>query len=188
MTGVTKAKWPFTDYNFDATLEGWTNIGGGIDTWSIGGAGRSPTIGHHNLPNYVGPSNWATRDSSLSVLWLRSPQFQILIPNASLTFALCGGTKGTPPANESAVPTGEGATADGYQFVGLRDVLTGAFVLTQQKLVAPQGGTAWEPVGWSAAQLAPYLNDGKYYTLDAIDTDTGSWGWFGLSRTRIPGW
>jgi len=186
MLGIAKVKQPFTYYDFDVDLGGWTNIGGGTNVWAVGGAGRSPDLGIQNLPQYVSPDVWSTRDDSTSVLWLRSPQFQIRI-SASLTFALTGGKHGTPPANESEVPTGEGATAGGYQFVGLRDVLTGDFVLTAQKDVNPNG-TAWIWAGWTEAQLAPYLNDGKNYTLDAIDQYVGGWGWFGLSRTRIPGW
>lgn len=183
MPGVLKAKHPYSYYDFAnlGDLQGWTNIGGGSDYFDVGGDGRSPSTGY-NVDNYVGPWLWANRDASTSTNWLRSPVFKFQIPNdGKIIMYLAGGSHGSPYANESEVPTGDGAIADGFTGVLLRDVATGNFVGSAQR---GTNGTAWIP---KVIDGTAFIGDGKEYTVDILDTDTGSWGWIGVSRVRIPG-
>lgn len=181
---LTLTKGPIT-YDFDAgTLQGWTDMGGGTNrvvsrTGGDMGAGQT-------LPNYASIDNWDARDSSTSTLWLRSPAF-VLDAEGDLTFWMGGGSGGgigMLPANDAAVPTGQGATGNGFLGVALRDDTTGAFILKASRSVS---GGNWLQSVFTAAQLAEVTIPGREYTLDFIDTTSGGWGWICLDSISIPG-
>ena len=181
---ITLGKGPLV-YTFDAgTLQGWTDMGGGTHrvvsrTGGDMGAGQT-------LPNYAGIDNWDARDTSTSTLWLRSPAF-VLDAEGDLTFWMAGGTGGgigMLPANDAAVPTGQGATGNGFLGVALRDDTTGNFVLKASR--SGSGGN-WLQSVFTAAQLAEVTIPGREYTLDFIDTTSGGWGWICLDSISIPG-
>jgi hypothetical protein len=181
---ITLSKGPIV-YTFDAgTLQGWTDMGGGTHhvvsrTGGDMGAGQT-------LPNYASIDNWDARDSSTSTLWLRSPAF-VLDAEGDLTFWMAGGSGGgigLLPANDAAVPTGEGATGNGFLGVALRDDTTGNFVLKASR--SGSGGN-WLQSVFTTAQLAEVTIPGREYTLDFIDTTSGGWGWICLDSISIPG-
>ncbi len=48
-------------------------------------------------------------------------------------------------------------------------------------------GGGFQDNKFSAAELAPYADDGKQYTLDFIDYNRDGWAWSNLDNVSIPG-
>jgi hypothetical protein len=100
----------------------------------------------------------------------------------------------------TAFPFGDaGETQDGKYMQGfaLRDALTGEYVLVGASDVVNDGKTrptdppergVWDTVTFSAAELAPYVNNGRRYQVDFIDSfGEGSWAHIGFDNVRVPG-
>lgn len=156
-------------YDFTSGLQGWTQIwplpG---DLWEDGGLGTPE-----------GP----TADGA-ETRFGRSPD--ILLNNSGpLTFQLGGGqgNLAAPGVSPSAVPQ-IAASDSGFSGVALRDVATNTYVLSKRR--SGNGGN-YANGSFTLAELAPYANDGKRYTLDFIDYNKGSWGWTRLDNVSIPG-
>src|SRR5688500_10959273 len=153
-------------FNFDspagddgATTQGWIDTRGGPTVPVAGGRGASVGAGS-------GPGQ---EDGPHPNLVFSSPAF-FLDGSGDLTFQLKGGEgKGDVPTttffnNLSEVPTGE-STTDGFQYVGLRRVSDGAYLLNGQR---PFQENDWQTVTFTAAQLAPLMQPGVAYQLDLI--------------------
>ena len=124
-------------------------------------------------------------DNHRNTLWLRSPEFH-LDGSGDLTFQLLAGTgAGVAPTTESSVPFAAGdIDTTGWIGVCLRDVTTGAFVLSGNR--SSRDFNNWQQLTFTAAQLAK-LNQTHAYTLDLLVTGKGLWSWVGLDNVAIPG-
>jgi hypothetical protein len=127
-------------------------------------------------------------DGAHQTMWIRSPEFT-LNGAGNLTAWLTGGSQTWnsgvhPMANTSDVPANS-LNGNGFMGIALRQVESGNFV-------ALRGLPENIPFGWTqvtipAAELAPYANDGKSYTLDFIDARHGGFGLIALDSVTIPG-
>ncbi|HEY1121477.1 MAG TPA: LamG-like jellyroll fold domain-containing protein, partial [Haloferula sp.] len=158
-------------YNFDSDIQGWTPI------WPLASAGNVWVNGGLGSPEGDGADGAETR-------FARSPAFH-LNNSGPLTFQLAGGEGNLPAPNvsPSAIPM---ASIDGGGFAGvsLRDIATNTYVLSKRR---PGNGGGYAAVSFSEAELAPYANDGKRYSLDFIDYNKGGWGWTRFDNVSIPG-
>jgi hypothetical protein len=172
-------------FNFDspagddgAETQGWIHTRGGPSVPVAGGRGAS--VGGGSLPGQ--------EDGPHPNLVFSSPAF-FLDGSGDLTFQLKGGEgKGDVPTttffgNLSEIPAGE-STTDGFQYVALRRVSDGAYLLNAQRSV--QDNT-WEPGMFTQAQLAPLMQPGVGYQLDLIETRHGGWGHTEIDDVSIPG-
>ena len=158
-------------YNFDSDIQGWTAI------WPLSSAGNVWANGGLGSPEGPGSDSAETR-------FARSPAF-LLNNSGPLTFQLAGGegSLSAPNVSPSAIPM---ASIDGAGFAGasLRDVDANTYVLSKRR---PGNGGGYASVSFTEAELAPYVNDGKRYSLDFIDYNKGGWGWTRLDNVSIPG-
>ena len=113
----------------------------------------------------------------------RSPGFYLL-DSGPLTFSLDGGQSplAAPHVGPSEIPE-NAINAGGFAGVALRDVESNTYVLSRRK-PANGGPMALE---FTPAELAPYTNNGRQYTLDYLDYNSGGWGWTYLDNVSIPG-
>ena len=205
---------PSLIYNFnDGTLQGWHNrvwdpaLNAGQGGWTdlaanvttmpptINGGQLVPASGHNALFRNAGTNFMGTTstyvvsgnhlDHHRNTLWLRSPEFR-LDGSGDLTFELLAGTgAGAAPTADSAVPFAAGdIDATGWIGLCLRDVTTGAFVLSAQR--SNRDFNHWQSLAFTAAQLAK-LPESHTYTLDLLVTGMGIWSWVGLDNVCIPG-
>jgi len=156
-------------YNFDNDLQGWTQ------TWPL--AGNLWAAGGLGTPEGDGADGAETRFG-------RSPDF-FLNNSGPLTFQLAGGqgNLAAPNVSPSAIPM---LSVDGGGFAGvsLRNVATNSYILSKRR---SDNGGGYSGGSFTEAELAPYVNDGKRYTLDFIDYNKGGWGWTRLDNVSIPG-
>ncbi|MEK7949839.1 LamG-like jellyroll fold domain-containing protein [Luteolibacter soli] len=159
------------NYDFEGSIQGWTQI------WPITGSGNVWENGGLGTPE--GP----TADGA-ETRFGRSPAFN-LNNSGPLTFQLAGGegNLSAPNVGPSAIPM---ASIDGGGFAGvaLRDVDANIYVLSKRR---PGNGGGYMSGSFTEAELAPYANDGKRYSLDFIDYNKGGWGWTRLDNVSIPG-
>ncbi|MES2925094.1 MAG: LamG-like jellyroll fold domain-containing protein [Verrucomicrobiota bacterium] len=156
-------------YDFNSGLQGWTQV------WPAPGA----LWENEGLGTPEGP----TADGA-ETRFGRSPDFY-LNNLGPLTFQLGGGqgNLAAPGVSPSAIP--QNASSDsGFAGVALRDVATNTYILAKRR--AGNGG-GYSNGSFTLAELAPYANDGKRYTLDFIDYNKGGWGWTRLDNVSIPG-
>lgn len=156
-------------YTFDNDLQGWTQI------WPItGNLWEAGGLGTPEGPNADGAD---TRFG-------RSPDF-FLNNSGPLTVQLAGGqgNLAAPNLAPSAIPA-TSIDDGGFAGVALRDVATGTYILSKRRT---DNGPSYVNISFSEAELAPYVNDGKRYTLDFIDYNKGGWGWVRLDNVSIPG-
>lgn len=109
------------------------------------------------------------------------------------------GELGTRQRNVSFDFSGAGEVDDGEHIQGfaLRNALTGQYVLVGSSTATNDGKMrssdpfdrgAWNQVGFTAEQLAPFVNDGNRYEIDFFDSfGESSWGWIGFDNLRVPG-
>lgn len=164
-------------YDFGGGLQGWTQLGGPTirNAWNSGGNAWGATA-NGSIYGYDGDDTYDV------TYWVRSPVFQ-LDGSGPLTVHLWGGlSHAACAANESLVPP-DAQNNSGFKGVALREVATGNFVKT---LSLTSGGQNMD-LSLSVADLAPYANNGKMYTLDFLDYDYGGWGWVGMDNVTIPG-
>ncbi|RYD85944.1 MAG: hypothetical protein EOP84_00760 [Verrucomicrobiaceae bacterium] len=158
-------------YNFDSDIQGWTPI------WPLSGSGNVWANGGLGTPEGDGADGAETR-------FARSPAF-LLNNSGPLTFQLAGGegSLSAPNVGPSAIPM---ASIDGGGFAGvaLRDVDANTYVLSKRR---PGNGGGYASGSFTEAELAPYANDGKRYSLDFIDYNKGGWGWTHMDNVSIPG-
>ncbi len=158
-------------YNFDDGLQGWAQI------WPLTGNGNLQENGGLGTPEGAGADGADTR-------YGRSPDI-FLNNSGPLTVQLAGGQGhlAAPNLSPSAIPS-TAIDDGGFAGVALRDVATNSFVLAKRK---SSDGGGYVNVSFSEAELAPFVNDGKRYTLDFLDYNKGGWGWTRLDNVSIPG-
>ncbi len=147
-------------------MEGWTSVFGAnwakYDWW-----GSDGNIG----------DGWANEETQLS----HSPEFK-LNGSGPLTFKMIGNPASPAarpisavgvPANHSADIPPTAILLGGFMGVALRDVATDIYVLWKAHAGTNFGtlGAVWPDQSFSVAELAPYANNGRAYTLDFIDND-----------------
>jgi hypothetical protein len=159
-------------YDFTGGLQNWEQLfptGGGV-LWenSVNSNGGALGSGHDG-----GETRFA-----------RSPAFYLL-DSGPLTFTLQGGQSplAAPAVGPAAIPE---LAIDGGGFAGvaLRDVATNTYVLSRRRT---GNGDEAQLNQFTAAELVPFANDGKQYTLDYIDYNKGGWGWTYMDNVSIPG-
>lgn len=153
-------------YDFNNGAQGWSQI------WPLITDGTVATNSRLN----GGGDNDETR-------FARSPAF--LLNNVGpLTFDLMGGQSllGAPGFGPSAIP--QLSQAGGFAGAALRDVASNTYVLSKSRT---GNGDAQQNNSFSAAELAPFANNGRHYTLDYIDYNKGGWGWTNMDNVTIPG-
>ena len=158
-------------YDFNDGLQGWTQIWpvpGTLPLWEDWNTGGLGTGG----------------DDGANTRFGRSPDF-FLNNSGPLSFQLAGGQGplAAPGVGPSAIPQ-IAANDNGFQGVALRDVAANTYVLSKRR--SGNNGT-YASGSFTEAELAPYANDGKRYTLDFIDYNKGGWGWTRLDNVSIPG-
>ena len=142
---------------------------------------------------------WSAAETQLA----HSPEFK-LNGSGPLNFQMIGFPSSPAPSPVSAlgVPATTSASipavaiaGGGFMGLALRDVANDTYVLwkphaaTDISLLSPSTVT-WPNQGFSQAELAPYANDGKKYTLDFIDNNKSPNGedhWVTLGSVSIPG-
>ena len=171
-------------YDFSTGLQGWTQIyptSGALWSADFGWPPATGSLGHLG-------AGWNDSETQMG----RSPEFK-LDGTGDLTFqthgsksslAAVGVTPSTVPA--TAIDLG------GFCGLALRDVATNTYVLSKGQSAHLYG--TFTTLKFTAAELAPYFNDGKMYTLDWIDYDKDitsnpggdmdGWGW--LVNVSIP--
>jgi hypothetical protein len=161
-------------------LDGWTDTRGLSDdviygTVPEGGRGADRANGE---------------DGQHQNLIFSSPQF-FLNGSGDLTLKLNGGEGiGDNPAttfynNISEIPNAQStADANGRQYVALRRVSDGAYLLNIQR---NGEGNEWQLQTVSAATLAPFVSPTVAYQLDLIETRHGGWGHTEIDDVSIPG-
>jgi hypothetical protein len=163
---VTVAPTSPVTYDFNTSLQGWTQIWPTVSTGFIWKSNRLD----------AGGDNDDTRFG-------RSPAFY-LNNLGPLTFTLFGGgsAQTAPAYGPSAIP--QLSAEGGFAGAALRDVLTNTYVLSKNRDGNSGDG---QNVSFTAAQLAPFANNGRQYTLDFIDYNKGGWGWTNMDDVSIPG-
>jgi len=153
-------------YDFTGGLQGWTQI------WPT-----PPGVLWENNALGSGHDAGETR-------FARSPAFY-LVDSGPLTFFLDGGQSplAAPNFGPSDIPE-LAIDAGGFAGVALRDVASDSYVLSRRRT---GNGGGFQQFQFTAAELAPYANDGRQYTLDYIDYNKGGWGWTYLDNVSIPG-
>lgn len=158
------------NYTFDSDLQGWRQI------WPLASEANLWTNGSIGTPEGDGADAASTRFG-------RSPAFY-LNNSGPLTYQLAGGTGpfAFPNVGPSDIPA---ASIDdgGFSGVALRDVATNTYLIAKRR---SSNDGFFESGSFTEAELAPYVNDGKRYTLDLIDYNRGSWGWVRLDNVSIP--
>jgi hypothetical protein len=192
--GVANADTLTFDFE-DGTLQGWTNTKEDPDN------GGSPTryVAYQNNPEPNSPSttsgvwqvapqvssfNCCPQDAPHDTLVLTSPQF-VLDATGSITFSLTGGAGDLPaPTNFNSLPA---SSADvGFQGVGLRNVATGQYVLTDRK---SGDDNVYQALDFSNAELAAagVLDGSTSLVFDLIDAGQGGWGWVAMDSVTFNG-
>jgi hypothetical protein len=163
-------------YNFNDGLQGWTQI------WPV--VGTLPLWQDWNSGGLGTPEGPAALADDAETRFGRSPDFY-LDASGPLTFQLAGGQGSltTPGVGPSDIPE-QSVSNNGFSGVALRDVLDNAYVLSKRR---EGNGASYANGSFTAAELAPYANDGRRYTLDFIDYNRGGWGWTRLDNVSIPG-
>jgi hypothetical protein len=129
---------------------------------------------------------------------LRSPTF-LLQSSGEISAHLLGGipqSQSVPPANFSDLsgPSIDTAASTAmnldtsYQGLALRRDSDGAYLLHKARTTTSSGGTGWQQMIFSEAELAPIIlaNPGALFTLDLIDTAHGSFGNLTMDSVTIP--
>ena len=144
---------------------------------------------------------WSDAEAQLA----HSPEFK-LNGSGPLTCQIIGGpaspaatpvTAAGEPTTHSSEITAAANVGGGFMGVALRDVATDTYVLwkpiagmiqAEYDALTP---TNWPTLSFTQEQLAPYANDGKFYTLDFIDNNKSPNGedhWATLGGASIPGY
>jgi hypothetical protein len=153
-------------YDFNTGLQGWSQI--------------YPVSGVLLQNNALGSGY--DNDDTFS-RFARSPGFYLL-DSGPITFFLDGGQSPlAAPAAPSAIPA-NAINGGGFAGMALRDVETDTYVLWRRK---NGNGGGFQLHQFSVAELAPYVNNGRQYTLDYLDYNSGGWGWTYMDNVSIPG-
>ncbi len=180
-TAHASLTYTFTDVGDPvASMQGWTSVfpqngtsWAKYDWWGADG----------NLGD-----GWDIRETQL----IHSPEFT-LDGSGDLTYQILGTASPlTAPALHSGDIGEIAIPGAGFMGMALRDVATDTYVLWNAHPGTDFATltTPWPDQGFTAAQLAPYANDGKSYTLDFIDNDktpTVDDHWVTLDGATIPG-
>lgn len=206
---TTVTGWDFDD----GTLQGWTLAsassigptgfdavsrtfnGSGVQSWDpIGYLSQNPAAGFAAAPTPFLTERSSAQDAPVV---LRSPTFQ-LYADGEISAHLLGGRPqpgSTPPSNFSDL-TGPSinttatpqANDTAYLGIALRRDSDGAYLLHKGRTSESSGGTAWQQLIFTQAELAPIIagNPGAQFTLDLIDTAHGSFGNVTMDSVTIP--
>jgi hypothetical protein len=181
----------------DATLQGWTTLAGDPARQRFAAKTHGPLFnsspgpqdGSHLVGVQLGydPPIDSPWDAPHQTMWIRSPEFTLDLPDP-LTAWLSGGsltwTPGIHPmTHTSHVPAD--SLPNGFMGLALRQVATGQFVALRG--LPENNPSSWTKLTITAEDLAPFVHDGKSYTLDFIDARHGGWGFIALDSVRIPG-
>lgn len=203
----------FTGWDFeDGTLQGWVTINPPtVGQFDYAALGRTITTGtalvkawdpigymSHNQSGFAAgsipfPDRSFYHDAPLV---LRSPTFQIA-SGGEISAHLLGGAPGADavaPANYSdlsgeAINTGEVSPNDTSYFgIALRRDSDGAYLLHKERTSQASGGTSWQQMTFTEAELAPIIadNPGASFTLDLIDTGFDTFGNITMDSVTIP--
>jgi len=176
------------EYNFEADAEGWISVL--ESTEPVTAFARQPPSDLLRLYSYgisVSDGNSPHRDNEHnSGLLFRSPEFRFeSIEDARIVFDLGSGTEdnsGAPSTDDDLVLTSP-SMETGYVGLLLRNVDSGAYLLSSQLSAAP-GGAA-ETITWTDTDLDGLINTQDSYTLDLVDLKHGPWGWISLDNVSI---
>ncbi len=170
-------------YNFTNGLQGWTQIyptNPPDSVWENNNSWEPGDNGHLG-------TGWENEGETR---WGRSPAFY-LDGSGDMTFQFWGGASPIPaPAAPSAIPA-TNVFQSGFMGVALRDVTANTYVLWKGQLTNEWG--IWITRSFTQAELTPYANNGKQYTLDYLDydwslaNDAVEFGWVWMSNVSIPG-
>ena len=154
-------------YDFNDGMQGWTQI----------------------YPDPANTSIWSegllrSYDNSLAVL-ARSPVFELLV-HGELSFRLSGGMSNIPFPPAPFEITAASAGTTGFVGVALCDIEADSYVLARTRSSNNDNDTT--PHTFSAAELAPFRNNGRRYTLDFIVLRNGSWTNMRFDNVAIPGY
>jgi len=154
-------------YDFNGSEQGWTQI------WPLPANGTM-----------YGTDKLGIQDGdNLETIFGRSPAFY-LNNLGDLTFKLAGGeTPLAEPAAPSLIPA-LSINFGGFAGVALRDDATNTYVLSKGRSF---GSGDYLTFSFTAAQLAPFANNNRKYTLDFIDYKKNTWGWVAMDDVSIPG-
>ena len=168
-----------------ANMEGWTSVyPANGDLWAdyTGYFGSvTPVDGGH-----LG-DGWDVRDTQLA----HSPVFY-LDGSGDMTWQMFGTpSPASAPTSLTSAGIGPGALPGaGFMGMALRDVATDTYVLWSAWPGSTFAPAAFTDMSFTAAELLPYANDGKAYTLDFIDNDKAPVAddhWVTLGGASIPG-
>ena len=187
------------NYDFTRALdgEGKPIPGSGLQGWTqiYPAPVPVPVTDDNGLWRNYGSWGWMPDDGHIGAGWEdantelgRSPKFT-LDGSGPLTFTLFGSASPltAPDVVPSAVPQ-IARVNNGFMGVALRDVDADAYVLSA-RLTANNYET-WTTLGFTAAQLLPFVVAGGEYTLDFVDynklSPNGD-GWMIMGEVSIPG-
>lgn len=182
-------------YDFDnGTLQGWTNTrtsstseNSSFVLYQNTFEPNSPVAqsGSGQVAPQVSTFNCCPQDSPHDTLVLTSPQFT-LDNTGSITFYLTGGegAAATPGADFSSLPAS--SSEAGFQGVALRNVTTGAYVLSERRA---GNDNVYQLRDFTNAELAGagVLGNNTPLVLDLIDTRNGGWGWLAMDTVTVNG-
>ena len=173
--------------NSTTRLEGWTSVH------------NTPWASYTFFPGLVDDGHLGDGFQDALTQLAQSPGFK-LDGSGPLTCQMLGNPSLAPtPVSAAGVPTilsseitADGIVDAGFMGVALREVATDTYVLWK-----PHTGSDFDArpivfsnVTFSTAELAPYANDGKVYSLDFIDNSkfpAGGDNWVILGGATIPG-
>jgi hypothetical protein len=183
----------------DATLQGWTTVSGSASQQVFAAKTHGPLFnsipgpqaGSHLVGVNFGydPMPGSPWDAAHATMWIRSPEFA-LDGSGNLTTWLTGGN--ASGWNPVAYPMGSvtdvpvDSAVDGFMGIALRRVEDNTFVLVKT-MPGDNNAGGWTATTMTQAELAPYANDGKTYTLEFIDSFHGSWPFQAMDSVSIPG-
>ncbi len=119
-------------------------------------------------------------------VWASSPEFYINEASA-LTWSWAGGASPVTAIFSPAEIPVDSLNGGGFAGIALRDVAADTYVLSKSRSSHHHGAHQTADAIFTSAELTPYLNDGKKYTLDFIDYNCGGWGWVNIDNVSLPG-
>ena len=176
-----------------ANMEGWTSVYPGnytVDN-SANAVMWADYFGYWTPTTPVDGGHLGDGFDVMETQLAHSPEFN-LDGSGDMVWQMFG-TASPASAPTSLTSAGIGPTAllgTGFMGVALRDVATDTYVLWSAWAGSTFAPAAFADVSFTAAQLAPYANDGRAYTLDFIDNDKAPIAddhWATLGGASIPG-
>ncbi len=182
-------------YNFDTAGSEASNGGHGdganIDGWTDTLGASEPTFintAFNVLGGRTAVVPGQNQDAQNANLVFTSPAFYLT--GNSVNFDMSGGMlygsssdptgQDSLPVNISNIAAGN-SSGTGILVLGLRDVATGNYVSFYSD---PSTHDQWQSQSWD---VSAFVNNGKQYVIDMIDTRTSGWGHIEIDNVNIPG-